>query len=199
MRLVRNLEKVKVTKRIKIIKKLKETLDPERFEHSLRVEKIALALGRRWKVSKKKIIPAALLHDCARRFDRKELLREAVKLSLKIDPVRRFEPKLFHAEISACLAKKEFGINSAEILRAIRLHTVGAAGMSKLEKIIYLADHIEEGRNFQGVKKMRALAFKNLDQAILASTTNMLKYLLEKRLPIYPGTIQTRNYFLFKL
>ena len=186
-------------KRIKIIKKLKETLDPERFEHSLRVEKTALALGKKWGVSKNKIIPAALLHDCARRFNRGELLREARKLGLEIDPVRKFEPKLFHAEIGAYLAKRDFGIKSAEILRAIRLHTVGAAGMSKLEKIIYLADHIEEGRNFRGAKKMRGLAFKNLDLAILESTTNMIRYLLEKGLPIYLGTIQTRNYFLFRI
>lgn len=185
-------------KRNEIVKKLKETLDPERFEHSLRVEKIALALGKKWQVGKRNIIPAALLHDCARRFNRNGLLREAKKLGIEVDPVRKFEPKLFHAEISAHLAKKEFGIKSAEILRAIRRHTIGGTGMSKLEKIIYLADHIEERRNFPGIKKMRSLAFKDLDQAMLASTTSMLKYLLARGLPIYPGTVRTRNYFLLK-
>jgi len=188
-----------VPNRSEIIKKLKETLDPERFEHSLRVEGIALALGKKWGADKKKIIPAALLHDCARRFNRKELLREASKLGLTIDPVRKFEPKLFHAEISAILAGREFGIKSADILRAIRLHTVGSDKMSKLDKIVYLADHIEEGRDFAGVQKVRNLAFKDLNKAIFESTTNMLEYLLEKKLPIYPGTVETRNSLLIKL
>jgi HD superfamily phosphohydrolase YqeK len=69
--------------------------------------------------------------------------------------------------------------------------------MGKLEKIIYLADHIEEGRRFAGVNKIRALAFRDLDRAIEESTSKMLLYLLKKKLPIYPGTIETRNRFLF--
>ena len=184
--------------RSEIVNQLKAALDAERFEHSLRVEKTALALGKKWGVSREKIIPAALLHDCARRYDRRRLLKEAGKIGLEIDPIRRFEPKLFHAEISAYLAEKEFGIRSKAVLQAIRRHTVGAAGMSKLDKVIYLADHIEEGRDFAGVKKIRALAFKDLDRAVLLSTGNMIRYLVDFGLPIYPGTVETRNYFALK-
>lgn len=185
--------------RSELIEKLKATLDQERFEHSLRVETIALQLGKKWQVSEKLVRPAALLHDCARRFSRKELLSQAVKIGLKIDPIRKFEPKLFHAEISAYLAQKEFGVKSRAILNAISRHTIGSAGMSQLEKIIYLADHIEEGRDFKGVNKMRDLAFKDLDQAIIVSASNMIGFLLENDLPIHPGTIETRNYYLLKL
>jgi len=188
--------KPKVLARDQLLKKLK--LDSERLKHSLRVEKVALKLGQKWRVSKKKIIPAALLHDCARRYNARQLLRVARKLGLKIDPVRKYQPKLFHAEIGAYLAEKEFGIKSKEILRAIRFHTTGAPKMTKLEKIIYLADHIEEGRNFSGVEKMRKLAFKNLDLAVLESTNQMLKFLLKENLPIYFQTIETRNYYLNK-
>lgn len=188
-----------MTDRSRIVKKLRETLGPERFEHSLRVEKIALALGKRYRVSSKKISPAALLHDCARRYDRKELLRKARKMGLKIDPVRKLEPKLFHGEIGARLARDEFGVRSSDILRAIRHHTTGAPGMSKLEKIVYLADHIEEGRDFPEVTRLRNLAFKNMDRAIFESASSMLRFLLEKKLPIYPETVLTRNSFLEKL
>ncbi len=184
--------------RKEIIKALKETLGPERFEHSLRVEKIAVALARKYRVSTKKAGLAALLHDYSRKFTREELLKQAKKFGLKIDPIRKFEPKLFHAELSALLVKRDFGITSPEILEAIKKHTVGAPKMTKLEKIIYLSDHIEEGRDFCGVKKTRRLAFKNLDQAVIESTSNMLEYLLKEGLPIYPGTIQTRNYYLLK-
>lgn len=185
--------------RAEIIKKLKETLDRQRFAHSLRVEKIALALGKKWKVAKNKIILAALLHDCARRYNRKELLRIARKIGLEIDAIRKSEPKLFHAEISAYLAKKEFGIKDPKVLQAIKLHTLGATGMSKLEKIIYLSDHIEEGRRYAGVKKVRSLTFKNLDKAMVESTSAMLNYLLRKKVPIYPTLLETRNYYLFRI
>lgn len=183
-------------KRNEIIKRLKETLDRERFDHSLRVEKIALKLGKKYRVDPKKISLAALLHDCARRYGRKELLKVAKKLGLAIDPVRRFEPKLFHPEIGMQLAKAEFGVRSAEVLRAIRNHTTGADRMTKLEKIIYLADHIEEGRDFKGVGNLRNLAFKDLDRAVFESSSAMLRYLLDKKLPIYPETVRTRNSFI---
>lgn len=182
--------------RRQIIKKLKATLDPERFEHSLRVEKIALALGKRYRVSQKNISLAALLHDCARRYDRKGLLKKAREMGLAVDAVKRSEPKLFHGEIGARLAGKEFGVKAPDIPNAIRRHTTGAPGMSKLEKIIYLADHIEEERNFRGVHKLRSLAFKDLDQAVFEAASSMLRFLLSKKLPIHPETLRTRNYYL---
>jgi HD superfamily phosphohydrolase YqeK len=70
--------------------------------------------------------------------------------------------------------------------------------MSRLEQIVYLADHLESGRRYRGVKKIRQLAFKSLDRAILAMATKMLQYLLARDLPIDPGTVATRNYYRLK-
>ena len=181
-----------------ILKLLKEDLGRARFDHSLRVEKTAVALARKFGVSIKKASIAALLHDCARKYDRAGLLRAARRLKLKIDPVSRLEPKLLHAELSARFARKDFKINSPEILSAIRKHTIGSERMSKLEKIIFLADHVEEGRRYKGVQKIRRLAFRDLDRAIIESTSRMLQYLESKKLPVHPGTIRTRNYYLMK-
>lgn len=182
-----------------ILKKLKADLDQPRFEHSLRVEKTAVALARRHGVSVKGASLAALLHDYARKYSRAELRKLARRFKLTIDPVSRFEPKLFHADLSALLAKLDFKVSDKAVLAAIRKHTVGAPRMSKLEKIIFLADHIEEGRNFSGVAKVRKLAAKDLDAAVAESASNSLNYLLKKGLPIHPGTVATRNYYLFRL
>ena len=187
-----------MSKRTEILKKLKNSLDAERFEHSLRVEKIAIKLARNYGVPVKNASLAALLHDCARKYRRAELLKQARELKLKIDPVQELEPKLLHAELSARIAEKEFGIRSPEILKAIRRHTTGVPRMNLLEKIIYLADHLEEGRDFAGIKKVRAAAFCDLDQAIVESSSKTIKYLIKKGLPIYPGTVRTRNYYLIK-
>ncbi len=184
--------------RANILNKLREYLDQERFEHSLRVEKTAVKMARKHGVSVKKASLAALLHDCARKYSRQELLTQAKRFNLKIEAVSRFEPKLLHADLSALLAKRDFGITSAEILGAIKKHTTGTPGMTGLEKIIYLADHIEEERKFPGVDRIRRLAAKDLNRAIIESTSNMLKYLLDKGLPVHPGTVKTRNYYLLE-
>jgi predicted HD superfamily hydrolase involved in NAD metabolism len=187
-----------VSVREDIIKKLAKVLDRERFEHSLRVEKVAVRLAKKHRASKTKASLAALLHDCARQYSRQQLLKVARKLKLKIDAVSEFEPKLLHAELSARLAKRDFGVRSRDILDAIEKHTIGAPNMSKLEKIIYLADHIEEGRDFSGVSKIRRLAARDLDAAIIESSSRMLRFLLQKGLPIHPGTVKTRNHYLLK-
>jgi len=187
-----------VSKKEDILKKLEKVLDRERFEHSLRVEKVAVKLAKRHGVSKNKASIAALLHDCARQYSRRQLLRVARKFRIKIDPVSFFEPKLLHAKLSALLAKRDFGVISKDVLGAIEKHTVGAPNMSKLEKIIYLADHIEEGRDFSGVNRARKLAAKDLDRAIIESASNMIRFLLQKGLPVHAGTVETRNHYILK-
>lgn len=187
-----------VDKRSRIIKKLQTTLDRARLRHSLRVEKIALKLGRRWGADCHKLSLAALLHDCARKDDPPGLLKAAVKAGIRLNQLSRFEPKLLHAELSARQARSEFGLSDQAILSAIRHHTVGRPRMSKLDKIIYLADHIEVGRRFFGINRIRQLAFLDLDRAVLESTSLMLQYLLDHKLPIFEGTIKTRNYYWLK-
>jgi predicted HD superfamily hydrolase involved in NAD metabolism len=176
--------------------RLKRALDRERFAHSLRVEKTALALAKKYGVNQRQTALAALLHDYARKFDRPGLLKEAKKRKLKVDQISRLEPKLLHAELSARLAQEEFGVKDRAVLAAIRKHTLGTPGMSRLEKIIFLADHIEEGRSHVGVAKVRTLAAKDLDQAIVATLSNTIHYLLGKKLPVHPDGLKTRNYYL---
>jgi len=187
-----------VQKRAEILEKLKRDLDPKRFKHCVRAEATAVSLAKKHGVSIKLASIAALLHDYARKFSRSDLLKQAIKFRLKIDAIGKFEPKLFHAELSALLARQEFGITSFQILNAIKKHTVGSPKMTTLEKIIYLSDHIEAGRSFSGVKRLRKLAFTNLDRAVVESASNMLLFLLGQGLPIYPGTIATRNYYLLR-
>ena len=38
--------------------------------------------------------------------------------------------------------------------------------MTLLEKIIYMADYIEPNRDFEGVEKLRKLAYEDLDKAM---------------------------------
>jgi len=60
--------------------------------------------------------------------------------------------------------QEDLGIEDAEILRAIEIHTVGSGTMSELDKVVYVADYIEHNRDFPGVDKARELAQQSLKQ-----------------------------------
>jgi len=182
-----------------IIRELRQRLDADRFAHSLRAEKIAVALARHYKVSANKASLAALLHDYARQYNSAQLLQQAKKFGLKIDGFSRAEPKLLHAELGAILVRRDFHVQARDLLAAIKWHTLGAVGMGRLAKIIYLADHLEEGRGYPGLGQLRRLAFRDLDRAVGAAADRTIRYLLRQDLPIHPGSLRTRNYYLFKL
>ena len=173
--------------------RLKKLLPKERFDHSLRVEKEALRLARHYGVSKSKAAIASLLHDCSRYLDRKQMLKQALSWGLKVGPMERFEPKLLHAKLSAVIARKKFKITDRAVLKAIERHTLGAEKMGRLDKILYLADHIEVSRDYKGVKEVRKLALRDLDAAISRSTGAMISHLLSMNLPIHEQTVKTRN------
>ena len=77
----------------------------------------------------------------------------------------RRDVKLLHAKTGAALARDLFNI-SDEVDDAICWHTTGKPDMTLLEKIIYMADYIEPNRDFDGVDKLRKLAYENLDEAM---------------------------------
>jgi len=182
-----------------IKEKLKRLLPPERYKHSLRVEAAALALAGRYKVNSKKASVAALLHDCSRFLSRKQMVGKAFAWGLPVGPMEKLEPKLLHAKLSAVIALRDFKVKDKQIIKAIKLHTVGAEKMSLLDKIIYLADHIEGERDYKEVKKVRKLAFSNLDSAIVESTSSMIRHLLKDKMPVSCETVNTRNAYLSKI
>ena len=76
---------------------------------------------------------------------------------------------LLHALLGAELVREELGIEDEQVLRAVACHTTGEAAMTTLDKVVYLADVIEPGRRFPGVERLRELAWRDLDAAVLAA------------------------------
>jgi predicted HD superfamily hydrolase involved in NAD metabolism len=174
---------------------LKTKLDNERYEHSLRVAELAQRLSQMHHADTAKAQTAALLHDVSRFLDRAEMLEYAKKLNFKISASEAAEPKLLHARLSRYLAEKEFGVTDPEILAAIEYHTVGRPNLGLLEKIVYVADHAEAGRDHPEAEKVRTLALKNLDGAIALSTGCTLDYLKKHNLPVDERTVETNRFY----
>lgn len=170
--------------------KLKDAIGERRFLHTLGVMEMAAKLARKYGVDEDKARTAALYHDCAKFSDRNQLLEEAKKRGLNLDGHMRASPELIHAPLGAIIAREDYGITDHEVLEAIRCHTTGKEGMSKLDKIIYLADFIEPQRNFPGVDEARRLAEQSLDEALAFSLEHTINYLKAQGAAIAPATIK---------
>ena len=109
---------------------------------------------------------AGILHDITKALDGDDQLRLCDSCGIIIDAFDRAHPKILHATTGSDVARRVFGENEA-VCQAIRWHTSGKAGMSTLEKIIYVADYMEPNRDFPGVEEMRHLAETDLDAAML--------------------------------
>jgi len=179
-------------------KRLSEILSDERFKHSLNVEKTAGELALHHAVPENKAMTAGLLHDVGRSLEKDGYIKKALEFGMRIDEVERFEPKLLHSRLGAVMVREVFKITDEEILKSIENHTTGKEGMCALEKVIYLADHIEADRVYSGVEEVRSLAYINMDLAIVKSTTLMIQKLMKKDLPVHERMLKTRNFYLLK-
>jgi predicted HD superfamily hydrolase involved in NAD metabolism len=182
-----------------IVKKLSLELSSKRFAHSLGVSQTAVEMAEIFGADVTKAQLAGILHDCARNLTSDQLLQMAKAFSIVVDDVDLCEPILLHAGVGAHLARTEYDIDDAEIGQAIAMHTVGGTDMKLLDKIIYLADFVEPNRNFPGVKELRLLAKKDLNQAMLAAFNHTIEYIITEQGLIHPATVKARNSLLQQL
>jgi predicted HD superfamily hydrolase involved in NAD metabolism len=179
-----------------IIEYLKNNLNPQRYEHSLRVRDTSIALAQHYKADVNKARLAGLTHDCAKNMEDAEIGNIIVKFGYNIEGIYKKTPNLMHGLAGAILSEKVMGIEDKDILNSISYHTTGRNNMSVLEKIIYIADYIEPMRNFPGVDELRKLASGDLDDALLLSFDNTIKYVITKGQLLHMDTIEARNYIL---
>lgn len=180
----------------KIRKKMEKTLDHKRFEHTLGVAYTASALAMCHQEDLNKAQIAGLLHDCAKCMDNEKKISICKKHNIPITDIERQNPFLLHAKVGSYLARKQFHIHDTDILNAILNHTTGRPGMSRLEKIVYIADYIEPGRKqAPNLAQVRRLAFMDLDAALLKILQDTLGYLKNIDSTIDPMTQQTYDYY----
>ena len=140
-------------------------LKPSRVAHVVGCESEAVKLAMKWGEDPENAAEAAILHDITKKLSLSEQLILCDKYGIINDTVEEHNVKLLHAKTGAAMAKELFNISN-EVYEAIRWHTTGKTDMTLLEKIIYMADYIEPNRDFEGVERLRELAYENLDAAM---------------------------------
>ena len=167
-------------------------LKHKRIPHVLGTEQEAIRLAERYGADVEKARVAALLHDCAKRLDMEEQLALCRQYGIQLDALEQQALKLLHAKTGAAIARDVFGVDD-EIYRAIWWHTTGHAGMTLLEKIMYLADYIEPSRDFPGVDKLRAVCYKDLDEGLLMGLEMTIEEMTSMGNPVHHATIEARD------
>lgn len=179
--------------------KLEASLPHKRYKHSVRVYETALEMIKAHHFTgdlAERTAVAALLHDCGRVVNSKGCEAKAQELGVEYTALEASQPILFHAKFGPYYAQKDYGVNDPEILEAIRYHTTGNVGMSPMAKLVFLADMIEPARDFPGVEELRAMSFKDLDEAMLMAYKNTIGYLIASDLLIHPDCIAGYNELL---
>lgn len=161
-----------------------------RYSHVVRVARFADRLAARHGLDCNRARIAGMLHDLARLMPASELVEGCERRGLPVDAFAREYPIVLHAPLGAALAKERFGIDDPHILSAIEKHTTGAAQMSPLDCVLYLADGLEPGRDFSGRAALAALAFEDLAAAMRGTLEASFSYLRERGLRAAPQSIQ---------
>ena len=195
------------------LKKLRQdvasVLSEKRMKHVLAVEDMALRLGRLYFCDDVTICllrASALLHDVTKELSDEEQLSLLEKYSVKPLPEELDSMPTIHALTAALAIPDRFPEFADErLISAVRYHTTGREGMSTFEKILFLADYIDDTRTYPSCVDLRNEFFsskpeemnederiRHLDRAALKSIDNTLFYLRSKERIIHPLTLKAQ-------
>ena len=177
-------------------KSILSRLQGYRYEHSLGVERAAIMLAEKYGEDPEKAGTAGILHDITKYLSPQEQLNLCGKYGIIPCNVEKSEPKMLHGKTAAAIARVEYGAPE-DVCEAIACHTTGKHGMTLLDKILYLADYIEETRDFPGVEKARELARLSLDRALLYCYDQTLTELIARGKLIHSDTIGAYNDMIY--
>jgi HD superfamily phosphohydrolase YqeK len=161
---------------------------PGRRAHMRRVAELtgawaeALGLPRgealRWRA-------AAFLHDVLRDAPPEELRGEVPA------PFRELPGKLLHGPAAA---ERLAGDADAEILEAIRYHTLGSPRFGRLGRALYLADFLEPGRTFlpEWTAALRARMPGEMDAVLREVVEARVAHVRESGGTLHPETLAFR-------
>lgn len=152
-------------------KLIKGALSDFRRSHTEGVERMAARLARIYAPEREnEMRAAALLHDVTKekKTDEQIAICNRYKYELRKDEIG--SPAILHAITASLIIPDEHpDFATDEIISAVRWHTTGRENMSLFEKIIYLADYIEETRKYEECIALRNMFFDAMPEKMTAA------------------------------
>lgn len=168
-------------------------MNPNRVAHVLGCRDTAVELARVYGENEVDAARAGLLHDITKAIDGPLQLTLCDEYGIVLDTFSRSFPKTLHALTGSLVAERIFGENE-NVVSAICHHTTGRANMTLLEKIIYIADYVEPNRDFPGVEEMRAMAYTDLDRAVLMGLESAVAHVRRQGQGLAPATLEALEF-----
>ncbi|MDR3239054.1 MAG: nicotinate-nucleotide adenylyltransferase [Clostridiales bacterium] len=170
---------------------VENALSEKRWLHTQGVMETAVRLAERYGVSRRKAYTAGLLHDCAKEIPHEEKRALCGALGVQVDDIMSRQMDLTHGFLGAAIARRDCQIEDKAVLNAICYHTTGRKKMALLEKVLFIADMIEPGReDYEGLTEIRGLAYSDIDKAVLCGLQSKIFYTKIKGKQIHPFTLE---------
>ena len=166
-----------------------------RVPHAEGVCETAREMAKRFGADEALAARAGILHDVTKALNKTQQLALAEKLGVQLTEFERQNPQLLHAKTGAAAARALFG-ECEEVASAIAWHTTGKPDMTKLEKIVYLADMIEPNRSYPTVDEIRAAAERDLDEGTLLALERTIAFLQEQGTAVCEDSSFARDFLL---
>ena len=176
---------------------LKARLSKKRYTHSLNVAHEAQRLAELYGEDPEKAYFAGLMHDVCKELpaeEQEELVRAS---SFAVSKEELVTKPVWHGIAGAYFLQVRMGVTDPDVLNAVRYHTAGRAGMTRLEEIVYLADLISEDRTYDGVEQMRQLCLTSINAAMLEGIRFSIETTLKKGGYLPPVTVEAYNQYIF--
>ena len=183
---------------------VKSEVSEKRFNHILGVVKRAIEYAQIYNANIEDVKVAAILHDIAKEYSEEKSYEILEKYGYNVDEVENNNYNLIHSKVGSIIAKYEYGL-SDDICNAIAFHTTGRSNMSMLEKIIYLADATEEGRNYKHsineltIEEVVATVKEDIDKGLIYVLKWSLQSILRRDLLMHMNTVEAYNFYLDKM
>jgi nicotinate-nucleotide adenylyltransferase len=183
-------------------------MSPKRFHHTAAVEDMVTRLATLYCPEE---IPAlraaALLHDITKEYDIPTHIALLTQAGIPPKSGEEYAHKTFHARTAALLIPDNYpAFNCETVVNAVRWHTTGREGMTLTEKLLYLADYIDDSRLFPDCVRLRAFFWDahpermtmedkltHLRRTLIMSFDMTMRALLAENAVISADTAHARN------
>ncbi|MCB1178086.1 MAG: bis(5'-nucleosyl)-tetraphosphatase (symmetrical) YqeK [Leptospiraceae bacterium] len=172
-----------------ILKEITKT----RFEHSLRVAKIAKDLSIKHGYNNpEKAYLAGIVHDITKQKKNEFHIEIFNKYNFNYS---KLPYRAWHPFSGAIYLKVNYNLLDEEILSAVKNHTLGGSNLNLLDKILYVSDFLgsDYAYSHPELKDWVEIASKDLNEGLVLKSRNIINELVSKKELIHPNTIETYN------
>lgn len=179
---------------------LRGRVSAKRFAHVQGVVAMAERLARTYGVDVARARLAALLHDWDKGYDDEGVRERARDVGAQVDPwLVEHMPRLLHGPTAARALGRAFPSIPEDVLLAIDRHTTGSTDMSALDMVLYVADALEEGRQFGRVAELRGrIGQESLEKLFVDVLAYWTILIIEQGRPLHPDTVNVWNAYVMK-